>query len=66
MRLELHDAALAPGPAEDDASAVGDRQRSGLTGGLRKALGSLSSATMKARAAEVPDPGAMHGGRAAW
>jgi hypothetical protein len=66
MRLELHDAALATGPAEDDAAAVGDRQRSGLTGGLRKALGSLSSATMKVGAAEVPDPGAMHGGRAAW
>ena len=49
MRLELHDAALAPGPAEDNTSAVGDRQRSGLTGGLRKALGSLSSATMMVR-----------------
>lgn len=46
MRLELHDASLVPEPEEDkpDSSKV---QRSGLSGGLRKALGSLSSATMK-------------------
>lgn len=49
MRLELHDASLAP-EAEDDKAGGEKVQRSGLSGGLRKALGSLSSATMKVRA----------------
>ena len=47
MRLELHDSALGPEPSEDAAAVGTARQRSGLGGGLRKALGSLSSATMK-------------------
>lgn len=48
LRLELHDAALAPEPVSSRKDAAGDKvQRSGLSGGLRKALGSLSSATLK-------------------
>ncbi len=51
MRLELHDAALAPEPPAGckDGNKPDKVQRSGLSGGLRGALRSLSSATLKVR-----------------
>ena len=50
MRLELHDAALAPDYGrEKEKEAAVKVQRSGLSGRLRGALSSLSSGSLKAR-----------------